>query len=490
MTTTPESSLASPEGVAFVRRLGVNTLAQTVGLGVGTVLGFATFVAVTRGLGPEAFGDLTAASVYLMFPIALADIGLATGVLREISISPDRTAFVIRASLPLRFLIAVGVIAVSLAVSVVLPFSDRAQTAIWLSALASLFTLLSLGLQPMFQARLQMHIPVAASVAGRVLTLVLILLVFATGRGFTAVVLAYVVGAALNFGILFAAAARQIALRPLLDTGYWTTLVRGSLAIGIATGLFLSYYRIDTVLVALIRDPHETGLYGAAFKFVEIAEVLVAAIGITVFPTFARLVATRDPRINGAIQRSLDAVLAFSAPIVVGILLTANDLVTATAGPEFAPAASALRLLMPYLALLVATGILIRVAAALHEDRFLLVVAVTVLVVNIALNLALLPTYGYKVAALTSVFSEGCVVVALGYVVWRRLAFVPSLGYVWIVGLATAAMVGSYWILPLTPLLAVPIASIVYGAILLVLPGTVRDAAVALVPRVFGRSQA
>ena len=490
MTTTPESSLASPEGVAFVRRLGVNTLAQTVGLGANTLLGFLTFVAVTRGLGPEAFGDLTAATVYLMFPIALADIGLATGVLREISISPDRTAFVIRASLPLRFLIAVAVIAVSLGVSVVLPFSDRAQTAIWLSALASLFTLLSLGLQPMFQARLQMHIPVAASLAGRVLTFALILAAFGTGRGFTAVVLAYVVGAALNFGIVFTAAARQIPLRPLFDTGYWVTLTRGSLAIGIATGLFLSYYRIDTVLVALIRDPHETGLYGAAFRFVEIAEVLVAAIGVSVFPSFARLIATGDQRISGAIQRSLDAVLALSTPIIVGILLTADELVTSTAGTDFSPAATALRLLMPYLALLFVSGILIRVAAALHEDRFLLVVAVAVLLVNVALNLALLPSYGYKVAALTSVASEVCVVLALGVVMWRRLAFVPSLRYVLVVGLATAAMVGSYWLIPLPSLIAVTIAAIVYGALLLVFPGAVRETAGALLPRVFGKSQA
>jgi O-antigen/teichoic acid export membrane protein len=490
MTTTPDSSLASPEGVAFVRRLGVNTIAQTAGLAGGTLLGFLTFLAVTRGLGPEAFGDLTAATVFLLFPIALADIGLATGVLREISVAPDRTEFVMRASLPLRFLIGVAVLAIALGVSVLLPFTDRAQTAIWLSAIGSLFTLLGLSLQPLFQVRLQMHIPVGANLVGRVLTLGLILAAFAADRGFTSIVLAYVAGSAVSFAIVLAAAARWIALRPLFVTDYWRTLVRGSIAIGVATGLFLSYYRIDTVLVALIRDSRETGLYGAAFKFVEIAEVLVAAIGVSVFPSFARLIAARDPRISGALQRSLDVILAFSTPIIVGILLVADDLVTFTAGEEFAPAATALRLLMPYLALLFVSAILIRIAAALHADRFVLVVAVAVLVVNIALNLALLPRYGYKVAALTSVFSEACAVAALAYVAWRRLAFVPSLRYVWAVGLATAAMVGSYWIIPLSPLLAVSLASIVYGVILVLLPGAARDVVGALVPRVFGKSAA
>jgi O-antigen/teichoic acid export membrane protein len=482
VTTAPDSSLASPEGVAFVRRLGMNTIAQTAGLAGGTVLGFLNFLAVTRGLGPAAFGDLTAAMVFLLFPVALADIGLATGVLREVSVAPERTEFVIRSSLPLRFLIAVAVVVAALAVSLFLPFTDRAQTAIWLGSFGSLFTLLMLGVQPLFQTRLQMHVPVAANLVGRALTLALILAVFATGRGFTEVVLAYVVGAAVSFAIVFAAAARQISLRPLVVPDYWATLVRGSLAIGIATGLFLSYYRIDTVLVALFRDSREAGLYGAAFKFVEIAEVLVAAIGVTLFPSFARLVATGDARIIGALQRSLDVILAFSAPILVGVLLVADDLVTFTAGDEFAPAASALRLLVPYLALLFVSAILIRIAAALHVDRYVLVLAVTVLVLNVALNVALLPRYGYKVAAITSTASEAVVAVALSAIVWRRLAFRPSLRYVWPVGLAAAAMLASYWLIPLPALIAVALASIVYGLVLVALPGTARDVVGALAP--------
>jgi O-antigen/teichoic acid export membrane protein len=481
-TTAPDGSLQSPEGVAFVRRLSLNTLAQTVGVAGGTVLGFLTFLVVTRGLGPEAFGDLTAATVFLLFPIALADIGLATGVLREISVAPDRTEYVLRASLPLRFLIAVALLAAALAVSPILPFTDRAETAIWLGSIGAFLTLMTLALQPLFQARLQMHVPVAATLAGRSVTLLLILAALATDRGFTAVVLAYVVGQGLNFAVVAIAAARQISFRPVFATDYWATLLRGSLAIGIATGLFLSYYRIDTVLVALLRDSREAGLYGAAFRFVEIAEILVAAIGVSVFPSFARLVATGDVRIAGALRRSLDVVLAVSAPILTGLLLVADDLVTVTAGDEFGPAASALRLLVPYLAFLFVSGILIRLAAAVHADTSVLVVAVVILALNIALNVTLLPVYGYEVAAVTSTASEGCAAIALSLIVWRRLRVAPSLRYVGPVGLATAAMVASYWLIPLPPLTAVSLAGVVYGAVLLALPGTVRDVVAALAP--------
>ena len=453
-----------------------------MGLAAGSVVGFVTFLAVTRGLGAEAFGDLTAATVFLLFPIALADLGIATGVLREISVRPERSEFVLRASLPLRALIAVAALAAALLLSLALPFTDRAQTAIWLGSAGSFFVLLTLSLTPLFQARLQMHVPVGATLAGRVLTLALVLAAFATDRGFNAVVIAYVTGSVFTFAIVAAAAARQVSLRPIFATEYWSTLVRGSLAIGIATGLLLSYYRVDAVLVALYRDSREAGLYGAAFKFVEIAEVLVAAIGVSVFPSLARLVATNDARIRGALQRSLEVVVALGTPIVVGTWLVADELVTLTAGEEFAPAASALRLLMPYLALLFLSGILIRLAAALHLDRYMLALAVAVLMLNVALNVALLPEYGYKVAALTSTASEAFIVSVLALFAWRRLAFVPSLRYLWPISVAAAAMVAFFRLIPGPAMVVVMVASLVYGLVLYAFPGTLREVVRALAP--------
>ena len=480
--TAPDSSLASPEGVAFVRRLGVNTIAQTAGLAGGTLLGFVTFLAVTRGLGPEAFGDLAAAAVFLLFPVALADLGLATGVLREISVAPERTEYVLRASLPLRFLASVALLGAALAVSLALPFTDRALTAIWLGSIGSFFTLMTLALQPLFQARLQMHVPVAAMLAGRALTLGLILVAFAADRRLRR----GRPGIRRRRRPHSGCRCRRRGSPDLVSSRVRDGLLgdaRASLARDRdRDGFFLSYYRIDIVLVALFRDSREAGLYGAAFRFVEIAEILVAATGVSVFPSFARLIATNDPPIAGALQRSLDVVLAVGAPILAGVLLVADELITFTAGAEFEPAASALRLLVPYLALLFLSGILIRLGAALHVDMYLLAVALAVLTLNVALNVVLLPVYGYTVAAVTSTASEACVVIALSAIVWRRLRFVPDVRHVWPVGLATAAMVTSYWLIPLPALVAVILASLVYGVVVIALPGTARDVVAAVAP--------
>jgi O-antigen/teichoic acid export membrane protein len=482
---TPPVGEAEP-GSAFVRRLGLNTIAQAVGLGAGTLIGFATFVVVTRALGPSAFGDLATSQIYLLVPVALADLGLAVGVLREISIAPERAEAALRASLPLRALLSAVAVGIAAALALVLPFSDRAREAIWIGTVGAFLTLLNLGLLPFLQATLRMHVVTVANLAGRLLALGLTIAAVEWGYGFTGVVVASVVGLGATFLVDAVVVSRLVSLRPVVDVAYWRSLVRGSAAIGVAGGLFQSYYRIDTVLVALVRGSREVGLYGAAFKLVEIAEFLLASIGTSVFPSFTRMIAERDPRIRRAVQRSIDVVAAAGAPIVLVMLLMPRQIIELTAGQEFVGAAPVLRLLTPYLALLFLSGLLVRLLGAAHEDRLLLRVAVVVLILNVALNLALLPIYGYRVAALTSLASELVVFGTALLVVRRTLGFFPDIRYLRVVAVAGGVMVGVFMALSGSPWLAAAVSTAAYMAIVSVAPGTVRDVIGAFLPR--GRS--
>lgn len=468
---------------AFVRRLGLNTIAQVLGLVGGTVIGFATFLIVTRALGPAAFGDFATSQVYLLVPVALADLGLATGVLREISVAPERSEQALRASLPLRALLSALAVGSAVLLAFALPLDDRARLAIWVGAIGAFFTLLNLGLLPILQATLRMHVATVANLSGRLLTLGLTAAAVASGRGFTAVVVASVLGFVLTFLVDAFAVSRLVSLRPVIDTGYWRALLRGSTEIGIATGLFQSYYRLDTVLVALVRGSREVGLYGAAFKFVELAEYLVATVGTSMFPSFTRLIASGDARIRDAVQRSFDVVAAVGAPLVLIIVLMPRQIIEVTAGSKYTDAATALRLLTPYLALLFLSGVLVRVLGAAHQDRILLVVAVVVLALNLALNLALLPVYGYRVAALTSLASEAVVVGSWVVVFRRTLGFLPSPRYLTVVTAAAAVMVGVFMALDASPWLAAVAATAAYFGIVCFVPGTVREVVEAFLPR-------
>ena len=93
-------------------------------------------------------------------------------------------------------------------------------------------------------------------------------------------------------------------------------------------------------------------------------------------------------------------------PVSLVFLIFPEELVLLTSGAEFEPGADALRLLAPYPLLSFVNALLWRVMIAAGHDRTLLAIAASVLTLNVALNVALLPAYGFRAASVNVVVTE------------------------------------------------------------------------------------
>ncbi len=80
-------------------------------------------------------------------------------------------------------------------------------------------------------------------------------------------------------------------------------------------------------------------------------------------------------------------------------------------------------------------ALLWRVMIAAGHDRALLAIAASVLTLNVVLNVALLPAYGFRAASVNVVVTEVFSIAVSAFVLRRREGFLPSLRY----GLAIAA---------------------------------------------------
>ena len=70
------------------RRVASNTAVQIAGKGAVLLLGAASIAVLTRYLGPDDYGNYTLALMYMQLFAVLADVGLYTTVVREISKPP------------------------------------------------------------------------------------------------------------------------------------------------------------------------------------------------------------------------------------------------------------------------------------------------------------------------------------------------------------------------------------------------------------------
>src|ERR671914_612423 len=247
-------------------------------LGIGLV----SIAVITRYLGPDDYGRYTLALTYMQLFAVLADVGLFTIVVRDISRDPSRTEELVGNTLTLRLVLSAVVIAVAAAISLLLPYDPDVRVAILLAGLPLLFGMLGSTFVTVLQSRLRMGRAVVGDVLGRAVALGAVALVAALDLGFYAVMGAAAAGA-LATAITTMLLARPLArVRFRAEPAVWRGLLRTALPLGLALAVNELYFRADT-LIAKERQMSALWLNLSALVFnVGLNLLLVPRYGIVV----------------------------------------------------------------------------------------------------------------------------------------------------------------------------------------------------------------
>jgi O-antigen/teichoic acid export membrane protein len=259
-----------------------------------------------------------------------------------------------------------------------------------------------------------------------------------------------------------------------IDPAFWKTLLRRSWPIGASILFNLIYFKSDTLILSIMRPQAEVGLYGAAYRVLEVLVTLPFMYAGVLLPVIAKAWATRDrARFSKLLGHSYDAMTLFAAPLVAGVLVFATKGMVLVAGPDFEASGSVLRILVLAVAVIFFGTISSHAIVALDAQRKMLPVYVVVSIVTLAGYIALIPVYGMWAAAWLSVFSEFCVALIATVLTLRisRARWIPTSSLKSI----AAAVIMALVLLPLQDfslLMTIPVGMVVY-AILVVATGAV-----------------
>jgi O-antigen/teichoic acid export membrane protein len=199
-----------------------------------------------------------------------------------------------------------------------------------------------------------------------------------------------------------------------VDPRRWLPLLRAALPIGLAGVFNTLLFRINIAMLAAYASATVVGYYGAVYRAFESSLFLSWSIAAAVYPVFARLSLTTEPSIRMVFDRSLKLAAALSLPIAAGAMVLAEPVVTLVYGDPFAPAATALVLLGPAFALYPIGYLASQMLVARDRQRVLAPTYAVIVVVNIGLNLVLIPALSLEGAALSTSITQLLVAGALG----------------------------------------------------------------------------
>jgi O-antigen/teichoic acid export membrane protein len=172
------------------------------------------------------------------------------------------------------------------------------------------------------------------------------------------------------------------------------------------SGLFLMlYFKADTVLLRVLAGEAELGAYSAAYKVFEGSMLLPAIVVAVAFPLLARAHQDRQRQRRWEISTAL---LLLGLGLPVGLVLHAarTGIVAALFGPAFVPAIPSLGVLAWGVPITYLNCGLTHFLIARDLGRATLVLAASMLVVNVAINLVAIPRWGGPGAAWATVFTE------------------------------------------------------------------------------------
>jgi O-antigen/teichoic acid export membrane protein len=458
------------------RRVASNTAVQLVGKGAVLALGVVSIAVLTRYLGPDDYGKYTLALMYMQLFGVLADVGLFTTVVREISKDPSRTDELVGNTISLRLLLSVVVIAVAAAVSLALPYEPQVRTAILLAGGPLLFGMLTTSFVAILQSRLRMGRAVIGDVVGRAVSLGLVLLVVGLDLGFYPVLGAAAGGALATLAVTWSLTRGLAQVRPRVDPAVWRALLKAAVPLGLALAINALYFRADTLIISLYEPYDQVGLYTLAYRVLELALVVGTVFLNSTFPILSEAVANDPARARRAIESSAEVCVVLGAPLVAGGLVLAPQIIDLAGGQEFEGAAEPLRILLAAGALAWVNGVFGYALIARERQASALWLNVTALTFNVGLNFLLIPRYGIVAAAIVTVASE--LVILLGsYPLMRRyFGFFPIPRTLAPALAAAAAMGGLLWLLDSAPLpLLVVLGAAVYGGLLWLLSPASRE---------------
>lgn len=457
--------------MSLTRALAWNSGVQVVGKVASTALGFLVIALVARALGPEGSGHYYTALAYLQVFGVLADLGLYIVLLKKLAEDPSHADDWASAAFTLRLITALSLLLIAPVTALFTNYSGDIKIAIAIGSVSTFAVVVNQVLVGIFQRGMQMGKVVIAELVGRLVLLGATVLAISISHSVAAIMIAVGIGALANLGASFWFSRRLVHIRFHWDRERLRVFVREGWPVALSVAFNLIYFKADTLILAATHPASEVGLYGQAYKVLEVLVTFPAMLAGLLTPILASAYALQDwGRFQFVLQRAVHGLALLAFPLATGTYFVATQVMRLAGGEEFVGAAPALTTLMIATAAIFFGNLFTNTVVAIGAQRRMLWGYAAVAVGALAAYLLAIPHVGMMAAAIIRVISEITIAAIAILLVLRTARITLSLRSLGRVLLACVPMMAGLWMTPGWPLLArLVLAAGVYGAALLAL---------------------
>ncbi|RMD91122.1 MAG: flippase [Calditrichaeota bacterium] len=364
-------------------------------------------VLIARYLGAETYGlyafVFSLANILAIF----ADLGINQLLTRELSAKPENQTRYFPIALGIKFAATCLTLILALIISNFLPSLRSSILIVFLLNLSHLLRILSTTFFSVVRAHLQMKYESFAGLLNRLIALVGGATLIILGKDLVSILWIFVIAAMVELlYITYIVYSRFMKFKIVLNFFEQKRLIFSALPFLVLIALPIINYRFDSILLGLFSGQKATGIYNAAYVLILNFIIIQQIAGRLLLPLLAKVQEQQKTAFEEFYQdviKLLVVIALFAVLLVEGF---GKEIIITIYGSEYLESVLCLKILIFAVIFMFASHVLSTALIALNQEKKVIKAWTVTVLMNIVLNMVLIPSYSYLGASIATVISE------------------------------------------------------------------------------------
>lgn len=390
-----------------VQRIGKNLIALSTSYFAVAILSLFLSIAIARLLGDIDLGKYyLAISLLTLFNVFL-DLGYETYIIREVARENSLAGKYLSNAFTLRLLLIPVIISTIFITVNVIGYPENTKNVIYLFMIYYMFASLSSIIKMIFRAFEKMGYEAIITIFISTIRILLCLLFLLLGYGLLTLALIFIFSGILEFIITFFVCRKKFVKPKLeIDISFLKKSIKIASPLAVVSLFGIIYVKIDSVMLSFMKGDAVVGWYNAAYSLTLSFNPVPILIMNALLPLLSYSYISSKESLKIAYDKSFKYLFYLGLPLAIGIFMLADGIIFFFYGAEFGNSIIALKILAwdVLIKFLYLCSSYILIATDKQKQMTYIVIATALL--NIILNLFLIPSYSYVGSGIATLITE------------------------------------------------------------------------------------
>jgi|TARA_Y100000310_G_scaffold345860_1_gene471656 O-antigen/teichoic acid export membrane protein len=393
--------------MGIARRIYKNTTYLGIAEIVSRVLQFVVMLYAARLLSQQNFGKFSFALSLSFMAVILADLGINTLLIREISRNKSLVSKYFINAFSIKIVLSIITFFIIVAVLNALNYPEITRQIvyiIWLFTILSTFTELFYSI---FRAFEQMFYDAFLKILR--MSILAVTGIYVLFKGYGVIIFSYTF---VFTEIIVITLASLIALKKFIkldiriDPVFIKSTLKKALPFGLAFIFGSIYFFIGSIMLSKMKGDVEVAIFSAAYN-IALALIFIPTVYINaIYPVLSRYYKEGKSGLRLLYERSFKYLYIIGLPISLGIFMLSDEIIGFLYGARYSISSIALRIISLYLFLKFINFLLGIVLSSIDKQNKRMLGQGITAGISILLNLLLIPLIGFVGAAISTLITE------------------------------------------------------------------------------------